>query len=240
MRKFGLACIGVLLAGAAAAESVPAPKVATDDSWTYQSTVENRKGWQQTRNETTVVRASAASIVLSVKPAGSTMPPTEQLVGPDWSRLRSVNGHETVVNQPLSFPLRIGKSWEVEFTETQPNRQLSSEHLRVVYKVTGWEDVVVPAGTFHALKIEADGTWSAVLAPAATGGSATRVDAQGATTVVQTGRTTPTAVSGRNYKAFWYVPEVKKWVKAVEESYDGNGVRTERLLSELASYKVSN
>jgi hypothetical protein len=46
-------------------------------------------------------------------------------------------------------------------------------------------------------------------------------------------------ISGRSYKAFWYVPGVKRWVKSDEEFFDANGVRNERYLDELASYKVA-
>jgi hypothetical protein len=43
--------------------------------------------------------------------------------------------------------------------------------------------------------------------------------------------------SGRLYKAFWYVPEVKRWVKSVEEYYSSGGVRNERYTQELESFK---
>ena len=240
MRVIWLGLLGLFLAAPAEAQTVGAPRLSVNDTWTYRQTVENKAGWGQTRIETTVLRAEPGSIAVSTKPSDSTMPPSEQLVAPDWSRVRSVNGHETVVNKPLSFPLGIGKTWEVQYTEDRPNRQHSSERFRTPYKITGWEDVTVPAGTFHALKIEADGEWSAVIAPAVSAVSGARVDALGATSVMQTNRITPTNVSGRTYKAFWYVPAVKRWVKCVEEYYDPNGVRNQRFADELESYKVSD
>ncbi len=167
------------------------------------------------------------------------MPPAEQLVGADWSRSRSVNGHQTVVNRPFVFPLSVGKSWELDYTEQHPNREQSSAHIKTTYTVTGWEDVTVPAGTFHALKVEGDGEWQAAIAPAVAAASGTRVDAQGATTVMQNRRVAASIVSGRLYKAFWYVPAVKKWVKSLEEFYDANGKRNEQYQDELVSFKVS-
>ena len=240
MRMIGLVLVGVFLAGAAGAQSIVAPKVTPSDTWIYQDTLDGRAGWKQTRVESTVVRAGTSSIVVSNKPVGSSNPPVEFLLGPDWSRLRSVNGQETVVNQPLSFPLRIGKSWDIDFTEDQPNRLHSSEHWRTSYKVTGWDDVTVPAGTFHALKIEAEGSWSAVMAPASTGVAGTRTDGQGTTAVVQTARTGPMTVTGRTYRAVWYAPGVKRLVKSDEEFFDSNGVRYLHFLSELMSYKVAD
>ncbi len=229
----------LLLAAGARAQSLDLPTIREGDSWTYQSTVEDRAGWRRTEAETVVVRASRDEIELSSKPVGSSMPPRDRLTGPDWSRIRSVDGRELVVNRPLSFPLRIGKSWVVEYSEDHPNRQHSSEHVRATYTVVGWQDVDVPGGHFHALKIEASGQWSAVMAPAASAFAASRVDPQGATAVTTTTRTIPSRATGRIYKAFWYVPAVKKWVKLVEEVYDPNGVRTVRDTDELLSCRLA-
>ncbi|HLZ99284.1 MAG TPA: hypothetical protein VKP66_15210 [Steroidobacteraceae bacterium] len=46
-------------------------------------------------------------------------------------------------------------------------------------------------------------------------------------------------VTGRTYKAFWYVPEVKRWVRSVEEYYGNGGVRNERP-AKLESFKVDS
>ena len=68
----------------------------------------------------------------------------------------------------------------------------------------------------------------------------TRRAQQGATTVTQTGKTSATTLTGRTYKAFWYVPAVKRWVKSVEQYYDPNGIRYERSGDELEGFKVSD
>jgi hypothetical protein len=98
----------------------------------------------------------------------------------------------------------------------------------------------LPAGTFHALKIEADGEWTATVVPAVSAVGAARVDAQGSTTMVQTARTLPSTAAGRTYLALWYVPAAKKWVRSVEEYYDSNGVKSQRFTSELISFQVAN
>jgi len=239
VRAIWLLLGGVAVAATARAETLGPPRISPNDTWTYQSTVEGKTGWHQTHVEATVEHAGAGGIATSQKQVGSTMPPTEHLAGADWSRSRNLGGHETVVNRPMAFPLSVGKTWEVEYTEANPNRQHTSEHIRTNYKVVGWEDVTVPAGNFHALKIEADGTWSAAIAPALTAGAGARVDAEGSTTVTQTHRIRAGVVSGRLYKAFWYVPTVKRWVKSVEEYYDSNDTRTSRFAEELESYKVA-
>jgi hypothetical protein len=239
MRKICLALIGaVMMAPVALGQPVSAPKIAAGDTWTYRNTQEKGVGWQQTRIEATVLRATPDEIEISSKVAGSNMPPRETLVGADWSRTRSVNGRDTVVNRPLLFPLTVGKTWVIDYSENHPNRQHSNEHFHTPYKVTGMEDVTVPAGTFHAYKIESEGQWTAIIAPAVGAVAGSRLDAQGVTTVMQTNRTAATPVSGRTYKAFWYVPEVKRWVKSVEEYYSSTGQRNERYTEELESYKV--
>jgi hypothetical protein len=63
--------------------------------------------------------------------------------------------------------------------------------------------------------------------------------AGGTSMVTQTQRTRSEPVTGRTYKAFWYSPEVRRWVKSVEEYYSAGGVRNERYTQELESYKVN-
>jgi hypothetical protein len=158
----------------------------------------------------------------------------------DWSRFRNVDGVETTVNRPFAFPLVQGKHWEIDYTESNPNPAHRSEHFHSTYTVVGWEQVKVPAGTFNALKIEGDGNWTAVLAPAVGVASQSRVTGSGATTVMQSQKVSPQTVSGRTYKLFYYVPAVKRWVKSVEEYYSGGEVRTERYTDELESFKPAS
>jgi len=56
--------------------------------------------------------------------------------------------------------------------------------------------------------------------------------------VTQVEKTVAREASGRTYKAFWHVPEVKRWVKSVEEYYSSGGIRNERYTQELESFKA--
>lgn len=224
---------------AAGTQFIPAPNVGVNDTWTYHHTGRNNTGWHETHPVITVQRAGASDIVVAIRLPGSDLPTVERMFLADWSFERSINGQQMVVNR-LDFPLSIGKTWKVEYTENNPNRFQASVHVVLPYKVTGWESATVAAGTFRALKIEADGTWSAVIAPATTEVTGSRTDASGVTTVVQKQSATSRKVSGHLYRAFWYVPAVKRWVKATEETYNGNGVRTEYSVDELESYKVAH
>jgi hypothetical protein len=106
------------------------------------------------------------------------------------------------------------------------------------YTVIGFETIEVPAGKFNALKVEAEGQWIAELEPMQTVVQGAQTSADATSMVTQAQRTRSEPVSGRTYKAFWYAPEVKRWVKSVEEYYNAGGARNERYTEELESYKV--
>ena len=227
-------------AASASAESMNAPSVKAGDAWIYKSTTEKgASGWNQTHDETAVSRVTSSTIYFTVKATGSTQPAKELFAGVDWSRVRDIDGKETVVNKPLAFPLATGKTWEVRYTEAHPNKQFRSEEWAHKYTVVGVEAVEVPAGKFNALKIEAEGRWTAVLEPTQTVVQGAESNSEGTSVVTQTQKTADKTVSGRTYKAFWYVPEVRRWVKSVEEYYGSGGVRNERYTGELESLKLA-
>lgn len=226
-------------AGAMAQSAVESPPVKVGDTWTYRMTTEKgTNGWTQTRDDIAVSRVTQSTIFFNVKPSGSTQPPRETFAGNDWSRSRDIDGKETVVSRPFQFPMSQGKSWEVTFTETHPNdKNHKSEKIDNKYTVVGWEMVEVPAGKFRALKIEAEGHWQAELAPGQTVTQGAQSNAAGTTLATEVRNVTAGATSGRLYRAYWYVPEIKRWVKSVEEDYSSGGVRNARFTQELESFK---
>jgi hypothetical protein len=225
---------------AALAQSISSPTLKEGDTWTYVETVETGPtGWRQTHDAVTVQRVTDTHIYVMSKQVGATTPANEFIVGTDWSRVRELEGNEVVVNRPLVFPLSTGKNWQLQYTDPHPNAKLGATTWTTKYKVVGYEDIDVPAGKFHALKIEAEGDWRGQLAPSNTVVQAAQTQPGATTLVTQARRVTPEAVSGHTYKAFWYVPEVGRWVKSVEEYYGTNGVRSQRLTSELENYRRS-
>jgi hypothetical protein len=228
------------LCGSVYAQSVPSPALKVGDSWTYLTTLESgQQGWTRKGEIITIERISSDSMLVAVQQEGSSQAPVEQLVGLDWSRVRDIGGKQQVVNQPMNFPMTPGKKWHLEFTVPNVSAQHSSETLRDDYVVTGWEDIQLPMGSFKALKIECDGTWTAVLAPSVSTDTHAQLSANGATNVMQSNVTHTGTVGGRSYKAYWYVPELKRFVKSVEESYDTKGVRVKRTTMELQSSKLA-
>lgn len=241
MKKIFPALVGLALVPSAWSTSVDSPVVKAGDTWVYRLTTERgASGWNQTEEEIKVTRVTATTILVATKAKDSTQPAKETLVGRDWSRMRDVNGKETVVNRPLVFPLSDGKSWDVVYTEENPNREHKSEKFASHLSVVGYETVEVPAGKFRALKIESEGHWEAVLAPSQNVVQGAQAGQGGATLVTQVQKTQERQASGRLYKAFWYVPEVKRWVKSLEEYYSSGGVRNERYTEELESFKADD
>lgn len=238
VHKLLVVLVGLTLSSGAWSETLDRPLVKVGDTWIYRSTTERGpSGWNQTHDEINVTRVTSSAIFIATKVSGSTQAPKEMFVGPDWSRVRDVNGKETVVNRPLAFPLSEGKSWDVVYAEQNPNKIHKSEKFDSRFTVVGYETVEVPAGKFRALKIESDGHWEAQLAPGQTVVQGAQTGQGGATMVTQVQSITERQATGRLYKAFWYAPEVKRWVKSVEEYYSSDGVRNERYTQELESFK---
>jgi len=224
------------------AESIVQPTVQPGDSWTYRTTTEQRPNvWKQVHSESAVVRNSGARMLIRNTEVGSTNPPTEILINSDWSRFRSIAGQETQVNRPFAFPLAAGKTWDLEYTDDHPsNANHKTEKRQFHYRAVGWEDIEVPAGKFKAFKVESDGTWIGEVAPKVAASIGTTTSAEGSSTAAQTVNVTARTVTGRMYHAAWYAPQVKRFVETVEEYYDTNGMRTERITTELESFKVAD
>jgi hypothetical protein len=239
-RRLLLSMILVVCCGSICAQTIDAPQFKSGDTWIYSVTTQKgTTGWNNAVMVSTLEQIEGDRILIGTKRQDSTQPPSEHTYGLDWSRSRDVNGKQTVVNQPLNFPLKTGKKWELDYAEINPpsNKAHSSETIHETYTVTGWDDVQVPAGKFKAIKIEAEGQWTAVMARAVVSGTRTVGTTEGVTAVAQAARIDPRTVSGRLYKAFWYVPADKRFVKAVEEYYSANDALSERETEELVSFK---
>ena len=234
----GVSIALISLAAPAPAETVRAPHLAPGDSWTYADGNLLKAGTRTTHDTMTLARADKSGIVVEIHPVGTPGPGAERLMGADWSRVRSVNGRQITVNQPLAFPLSPGKAWRVAYVEFNPSdHRHTREAWDMTMKVKGWESVEVSAGSFRALKIEGDGTWTADTAASIV---VARGRAPDGRVVTSAQRNVPITVSGRYFKAFWYVPEVHRWVKSEEDYYDSNGVRTGHATSELEAFALAD
>jgi hypothetical protein len=209
------------------------PQFSEQDAWVYHYKTEKGGSIEESDVDVSIIRSDGDEILVGFKVVGSTHPPREIMYKSDWSHSRGINGAETLVERPFAFPLAIGKTWRVEYTEDNPNVQHAREHLEIPYRVVGWEDVKTAAGKFKALKIEAKGSWTADVLPRTQSNAAIVQNNGQRTLLTQNDVQAARRAEGRIYKVFWYVPDKKRWVKSREETYGSDGVLTERAETEL-------
>jgi len=222
-------------------QEAAAPALHEGDKWVYSVKVEKPPAGSSVRHwENTIQRVGSNGIVLANKPVDSNLPPNETALQNDWSRVVSINGKLTTTNKYFDFPLRVGKTWEISVTQERPNPKLKLIRNKLDYKVIGWEDITVPAGTFKTLKIEADGEWyNEFERTDATASSVVQSGATGSTAVAQTrSPTAPEPITGKFYRALWYSPDAKREIKSVLETINPGGGLSQRTTSELESFTV--
>jgi hypothetical protein len=105
--------------------------------------------------------------------------------------------------------LNAGKTWDVRYTEQHPSKTHNSEQWTYKFTVMGFETVEVPAGNYNALRVEAEGHWTAELEPVQTVVQSVQSTGGATSMVTQAQKARIEPVTGRTYKAFWYVPEVR-------------------------------
>lgn len=235
-----LACSGV-----AVAQSANAPEIKDGDDWVYTVTEEKSSAAgiaSSTRKwENTVARAGTKTLSLMAKQVDSTELPREVIRNADWSNVANVNGARTVTSRPYDFPMKPAKEWQVDYTFENPDARTKTEKISKHFTVIGWTDVKVPAGTFHALKVEMEGEWFKEfnqVGPTASS-SVSKQDGNSVAVAQTSQATTPKPVSGKLYQAYWYVPEIKSHVKLILEDYQAGGALNNRHTEVLESAKVN-
>jgi hypothetical protein len=226
---------------AADPEPVAAPHFNVGDSWVVDRTVQKgTSGFTRQRTDFTVDRVGSDSMVVGFKPDGAQTSPEEAMMGLDWSLRLLIDDEEKTTARPFNFPMKIGDQWTADWTDPRASGMQRSAHFHRVYKVIGWEDVSVPAGVFHALKIEAEGVGDVQVVVPAVAQSVAAAAPGGTATAAQTQSGGKALVHITTYAAIYYAPEVKHFVKLVEETYNASNIMTERGTEELASFKLAN
>lgn len=236
----GISAPAAAAAAASPAASVPAPAFKIGDSWVYDQTTEKgQTGFAQMRLDLVIERLEGDSMMVGLKRDGAPTAFEDQEVGTDWSHRRLVDGQGTATTRPLTFPMTVGQSWTIDYVDTTRRGAQTSNHVHRTYTVIGWEDVTVPAGTFHAIKVVAKGVDKATLEVASTAATGAVVGSGGATTVAHTQRGGIGELTRATYAEFYYVPELKNFAKSIEEQYTPDEVRVIRETQTLASYKLA-
>jgi hypothetical protein len=222
-------------------EPIEKPVFKAKDSWTFRINDRSMNGETKERHVAiSIVRSNANSILQSAKATDSSMPPIEKLLGADLSLSTSISGKEVIVHKPFNFPMESGKKWTISYLRENPNKKVKTHWTELRYEATGWEEVSVPAGTFRAFKVEAEGTWRDEFNPTPlTAGSATQMDKDGSVIVVKNQRPmTPAPLTGKIFRSYWFVPAVKREIKNVEEQFNSDGSLATRSTWELESFSL--
>jgi len=175
---------------------VSVPPVSVGDSYIYESKDLDQPELSFTTKRT--VTAADGRIVLStINLNNKNAKPRTLTFNREWNLINSRNADNSGFDYspPLKyydFPLYPGKSWEQSTSETNIKTGLIRTH-RITGTVFPWEDVVVPAGSFRAIKVSLE----TELYDPSTGQ-----------------KTFGTDIS-------WYVPEVHRSVKSITTGKDG-------------------
>jgi hypothetical protein len=165
---------------------VAKPDVKVDDRWVYRHTDKRRKP-PSAIYELRVSFVDSRAIHAVVEQQGRRRE-TDATWTPEWNAVVAPDeGVVDVEKGVLQFPLSPGRQYAAAWEMRRP--RAGAFHVRHERKVNvvGWEDIEVPAGKFRALKVQADGHFR-------------RLDKV-------------TSDEARN--TYWYVPQVKRWVKHV-------------------------
>jgi len=159
------------------------PEIRVGDSWTYRSTNYFAPGTHEHETRVSFADDRAILVVSTSKSDGKE-------VDSSWTReWNAVTSPSRFVFRPDSglfrFPLRVGNQHEVKYELLRPRMSTAESSTTGSAKVVGWETVDVPAGKFRAIKVELDSTVQPV---------------DGSRAFSRQG-------------TFWYVPEVRRWVK---------------------------
>lgn len=176
--------------------SISSPSIKIGDSYIYESVdSENQKSKITTKR--TVISAGDEIVFSTINIGSKKAKPRNLRFNREWNLISTRNAENGGLDYspPLKyydFPLYPGKTWQQTTTETDIKTGKTRIHT-ITGKVGDWEDVTVPAGTFHAIRVNL-GT---DVFNASTGEKINGTDTS------------------------WYVPEVHRSVKSVGIGKDG-------------------
>ena len=221
--------------------SVPAPSFKPGDGWLFDETVERgASGFSETRYDLKVERVDEDTMVVGIKRDGAPSDFQDHVDGLDWSLRHLVDGREEATARPYDFPLVVGKTWTADYTDAQRHGLQTSAHYHWTYKVVGFEDITVPAGTFHAIKIEAKGVFQGQMAAGSGAVAGVSGSDQDKTALVHSQSIPAHTDYASLHSVFDYSPGMKVAVKTVEEVYNSDDVRIRLTTRSLVSIKPAS
>lgn len=227
-----------LIAAAPPSTGVPAPSFQAGDTWVFDRAHEQgTASYKDERIDLKIESVNSDSMVVGFKPDGAPQDFQDHIMGLDWSQSHVFDEKPTIVGRPFTFPMSIGATWSVDYTDPRQKGTKLSDHVHNDYKVVGWEDVTTPAGVFHALKIEATGLEEVRMIVPGSAGASTIATPTGAAALSQVQRQRVGVLKIVLRDQIFYVPSLKYYAKIVSEQYNADGIRTMRSTDTLVSFK---
>jgi hypothetical protein len=177
-----LVAVPILSAGQSDVRIVK-PEIRVGDSWTYRGTNVLAPGTHEYEHRVTFTDDKVILLVSTRKSDGKEFDSSWTL---EWNAVTSYTGR---MHRPhtgiFRFPLHIGDMHELKYEMLRPRENTAVNITAGTAMNVGWDTVDVPAGKFHAIKVEAKG-------------------------VIQQG---DGSKESQLQATYWYAPEVRRWVK---------------------------
>lgn len=188
--------------------AVAKPQVKVGDRWAYRRTNNLSKAASITFDSR--VASTGPDEIVVVSKRRDRENETDGFYTSEWNAITLATMTFTPHLGHFKFPLEVGGSHVAAWEGIVKGSGWSGKY-EVPFKLTGWEEITVPAGKFRALKLEGKGTFR-------------RLD-QGGGGWVRVG--------------YWYVPEVKRWVKiSYEQGAGGPTSPDTNYVDELVEFHV--
>ena len=143
----------VVSTGPAASHSAPAEQVAAPTLHSGDVWIDRIQG----TNREFRIESVQSDGTMNVSFWGSEMTTDPNLNTIVYRSLTEASSDPSISDKPemwFSFPLYPGKTWVNDYSWKITGASASTGQAEDVGKVLGWEEVTVPAGTFHCLKVE--------------------------------------------------------------------------------------
>lgn len=187
--------------------AVAKPQVKVGDRWAYRRTNNLSKAASITFDSR--VASTGPDEIVVVSKRRDRENETDGFYTSEWNAITLATMTFTPHLGHFKFPLEVGASYGAAWEGLVKGSRWNAKY-ETTFKVMGWEEIIVPAGKFRALKLEGTGTFR-------------RLDQMG---------------GGWWRYRYWYVPEVKRWVKSTWEQGPGPTSLDINSVDELVEFRI--
>jgi hypothetical protein len=150
--------LGFVVTAALAGDDDPVkqPYVEGGDCWTYRVTSSLKQDKVGNYNLCVTYVDKVKNVILAVRTSFGGRE-IDETFSAEWNPVTNAKAVRPSGTHFLKFPLHVGDTYSFEADSEHMDSPEQERKRRWDMKVVGWEDVTVPAGTFHAVRIEGIG-----------------------------------------------------------------------------------